>query len=192
MMAGFEPDQYGTIFAELLGTERLAELGPGEANAAARDALDGMTVDAAFAGRTIADADMARSCLSAIWLYHDYLDESHVISQGIDTPTGSYWHGIMHRREPDYSNAKYWFRKVGDHPAFEDVRTAAAALAEQADASGDVSFLRDQSAWDPVAFIDLCEACASGTSSASDVARRIALREWQILFEYSYREAIGG
>jgi len=191
-MATFEPDQYGSVFAELLAAERLAELGPGEANAAARDTLYRMTVDTAFAGRTVVDADMARSCLSAAWLYHDYLDKSHVISQGIDTPTGSYWHGIMHRREPDYSNAEYWFRKVGDHPAFEDVRAAAAEVSQQAEASDDADFLRDQSAWDPFAFIDLCEACAAGSDSASEVARRIALREWHILFDYSYRQAVGG
>ncbi len=54
---------------------------------------------------------------SAIWLYVDELDRSHTISQGILDATGSYWHGIMHRREGDFSNAHYWFRKVGDHPA---------------------------------------------------------------------------
>src|SRR2546421_1194544 len=35
---------------------------------------------------------------SALWLYVDDLNRSHTVSQGIDNPTGSYWHGIMHRR----------------------------------------------------------------------------------------------
>lgn len=65
----------------------------------------------------------ARKCLtSGILLLWDFLHESHEISQtmeGRGTPrTGDYWHGIMHRREPDAGNASYWFRRVGRHPAF--------------------------------------------------------------------------
>jgi hypothetical protein len=61
-----------------------------------------------------------RSVLSALWLWHDYLDESHIISQKIDTPTGSFWHAIMHRREGDFSNSKYWYARCADHPALGD------------------------------------------------------------------------
>jgi hypothetical protein len=46
--------------------------------------------DAAF-GR-VADRDMAACCRSGLWLAFNFLDESHRISQDIDTPTGSYWH----------------------------------------------------------------------------------------------------
>src|SRR5687768_16281564 len=43
--------------------------------------------------------DDAKALLAALWLLHDFLDESHTISQGLNSPTGSYWHAIMHRRE---------------------------------------------------------------------------------------------
>ena len=59
---------------------------------------------AAFAGKD--------SLASALWLYVDELDRSHTISQGIHTATGSYWHGIMHRREGDFGNSHYWFTKA--------------------------------------------------------------------------------
>ncbi len=62
---------------------------------------------------------------AALWLYADELDRSHTISQGIETPTGSYWHGIMHRREGDFSNSKYWFRRTGNHQAMARVPTNA-------------------------------------------------------------------
>lgn len=55
---------------------------------------------------------------AALWLLAGDLDRSHQISQSIETPSGSYWHGIMHRREGDFSNSKYWFRRAGNHPTY--------------------------------------------------------------------------
>lgn len=54
---------------------------------------------------------------AAIWLYVDDLDRSHNLAQNIESPEGFYWHGIMHRREGDFWNAKYWFRRAGQLPA---------------------------------------------------------------------------
>lgn len=54
---------------------------------------------------------------AAIWLYVDELDRSHDLSQGIENEIGAFWHGIMHRREGDFWNSKYWFRRAGSLPA---------------------------------------------------------------------------
>ena len=67
----------------------------------------------------------ALAAVSGLLLWNGNLDRSHTISQGIENPTGSYWHGIMHRMEGDYWNAKYWFRRVGRHPAMSRLRDAA-------------------------------------------------------------------
>jgi len=56
---------------------------------------------------------------TGLWLYVDDLGRSHTISQGIETPTGSYWHGIMHRREGDFSNSHYWIRRAAGHPLWQ-------------------------------------------------------------------------
>ncbi len=58
---------------------------------------------------------------AGLWLYVDELDRSHAISQGISDATGSFWHGIMHRREGDFSNSHYWFNRVGHHPAMDTI-----------------------------------------------------------------------
>ena len=51
--------------------------------------------------------------VAGLWLYVDDLNRSHEVSQGIQTPIGSVWHGIMHRREGDFWNSKYWFNRAG-------------------------------------------------------------------------------
>ena len=95
---------------------------------------------------------------SALWLYVDDLNRSHTISQGIQSATGSFWHGIMHRREGDFSNSHYWFNKVGEHPAMSRI-----------------------DGYDAHDFIDAVEL-NSGRQSAELVARQQA--EWQALFSW--------
>jgi len=111
-MSSFDPAAYPAPLAELLNIDRCRVLGPGDPNEAALAGLEELSVDTAFEGQTIADREMAQLCISGLWLLHDFLEESHRISQQIDSSSGSYWHGIMHRREPDYSNSKYWFRRT--------------------------------------------------------------------------------
>src|SRR6476659_710378 len=107
----FDPHGYGPAFAPLLETDRRRPLDSGRPDSRARSALKKLEAKSAFghAATQLADAEMAACCMSGVWLLHDCLDESHSISQGIDTTSGSFWHAIMHSREGDFSNAKYWF-----------------------------------------------------------------------------------
>src|SRR5262245_3674168 len=95
---------YSAAISALL-PEALPALGPGTPNTALRQRLAALEVPTAFGGAPVADESAARCCLAGLWLAHDFLDESHAISQEIETPDGSYWHAIMHRREPDYWNS---------------------------------------------------------------------------------------
>jgi hypothetical protein len=187
----FDPTAYGPVFAPLLAEERLNALGPGSPDGNAAAALGGLSVERAFAPGEVKDRRMANACLAGIWLYYDHLDESHRLSQSIATATGSFWHSLMHRREPDGWNSKYWLDRVGRHPVFPALCGAAGALAEQAAPLAETRFLREQQQWDPYRFVDLCESARLGKVPAEDLCRRIQLQEWRLLFDYCYRQALG-
>ncbi len=190
-MSAFDPGAYGSAFAELLRTPRIMPLDPGEENSSAKASLEALDLDEAFAPNRIGDRTMAEGCQSGLWLYHDFLVTSHTLSQKITTPTGSYWHGIMHRREPDYPNGKYWIGRVGEHDIYPELRDEAATMASGTDNLPDeAAYLMSQSAWDPIAFIDLCEGANVGGVPAGDLCRAIQQREWELLFDYCYRKAI--
>src|SRR5688572_29089178 len=127
----------GGLFPELkllLDTPERAGLGPERRS----DAMTTAQLDALLAkisparSHTPAVRNLFRA---AAYLWHDHLDAAHNISQSIETADGSLIHGLMHRREPDYANAKYWFRRVGAHPSFLSLAVRAGELLEKADES---------------------------------------------------------
>jgi hypothetical protein len=185
------PSDYGPAFEELLVGLPLNELGPGEANEEARPRLQRISESDPFEPRKIADDEMAACCVAAVWLLHNFLDESHRISQSITNREGSFWHGIMHRREPDYSNAKYWFRKVGDHPVYSSLSAEAAKIVTESPAGEAADFLNERGDWNPIEFIDLCQKSAEEGSDSAMFCRLLQQREWELLFEYCFGSAIG-
>jgi hypothetical protein len=135
----------------------------------------------AIRGRSAAElfpnAFNADAALAGLYLYFCDYDRAHTIAQDIHTPEGSFWHGIMHRQEPDPGNAGYWFRRVGQHAIFPELRAAASVAGFPA-----------ASAWDPFAFIDYCEkACRKPGSKDEEIAMTVQLAEWQLLFDYCAR-----
>jgi hypothetical protein len=199
-MDAFDPQAYGPVFAPLLKIDRRLPLDAGRPNTEAAAQLNKLSIDAAFAharseggGTQPVDWEMAGCCVAGVWLLHNYLDESHTISQGIDTPSGSFWHAIMHRREGDFSNAKYWFRHVGQHLVFAELGQqahVAASAAADADSSLKETRLRDGT-WDPFAFVDLCQGVARGQTGTRELCLDVQQAEWELLFDFCYREAVG-
>lgn len=129
--------------------------------------------------------------------WHDALDASHQLAQSVEGlgthQSGDYWHAIMHRREPDYNNAKYWFRQLGTHTVFKQLSPHAASILESVPESAIwQSRLKVKGSWDPLAFVDLCEACAGREESALGwAARQIQAAEMQLLIAATYRDASG-
>jgi hypothetical protein len=188
-MRAFDPAAYGAVVAGLLQGDRLMPLDHGRPDPDLGHELQALSADRLFAPAPVRQREMAQACLAGLWLYADDLDRSHRISQGLHDREGSYWHGIMHRREGDYSNAKYWFRRVGGHPIHEALGGRARRLAGAAGEAPE--FLQARASWDPAAFVDLCEDACAGRNGAAELCRKIQQLEWHLLFDYCYRRAVG-
>jgi hypothetical protein len=186
----FDAAQYAPMIAELVQEERLNPLGPGEPNKKIQPFLKALSLSEMFGDAMIIDRFMAEACLAGVWLHHNFLEESHRISQEIATTTGSYWHSLMHRRQPDSWNSKYWLDQTGKHPVFPALREAAESLAEHAQPSADAQFLLEQREWNPHRFVDLCERARTGKNDARALCERVQLAEWRLLFDFCYRQAI--
>ncbi len=140
-------------FLKAIDTGDLPALGPEQRASAKPIAALGQAVDAL--GLSSSTANLARS---AALLWHDHLDASHDISQDLPSADGSFLHGIMHRREPDYPNAKYWFRRAGDHPCYPALAGQVAAYLGVTGNEALAKGLVPGGQWDPFAFVDAVEA----------------------------------
>ena len=149
--------------------------------------------------REIASTADSHAITAGLLQIHDYLDESHRVSQSIEGEglhaAGDYWHAIMHRREPDYSNAKYWFRRVGRHPIFDKLAQQADAFltgCDDPDSDRWRQRLMPDGRWDSFAFVDFCaEASRVGSQSMMTAATAIQWREMLLLLDSTLHDALG-
>ena len=136
--------------------------------------------------------DDARAMLAALWLWHDWLDDSHAISQSLYNADGSFWHAIMHRREGDFSNAKYWYARCRHHPVLGQIPLLARATMGEAAVSTAPLHNLVADSWDPDAFVDVVEAVHRMPGDPlHDAASRLQQVEWRALFDYCARKAAG-
>jgi hypothetical protein len=143
--------------------------------------------------------------LAGLWLWHDGLDECHQIVQkspgelynaapkGDDqqlrdmTSTLAFWHAIMHRREGDFSNSKYWYARAASHPVLEALGNQAGAIVNSFPADNSV-FRIIANGWKPAALVDLAEAVhESPNDHRHAVAVRLQQLEWRLLFDFCAR-----
>lgn len=143
--------------------------------------LDSAMLERLFGSTIVVNKTSARLCVAGLWLLFDHLEECHSIAQSVEIPDGSYWHAIMHRREGDFFNSKYWYRRVGEHAIFP-------ALLSEAKSISPEKF--ETEVWDPFLFVDCCEEAVRKNEKIVWLCQKIQQAEWQLLFDYCYKKAI--
>ena len=176
-----------TRFKSLLATAQPPPLGP-QCRAGTTDIAELHRQLAAFYSTEAVASSIQPLLTSAALLWHDHLDASHTLSQDIETREGSWLHGIMHRREPDYGNAKYWFKRVGRHPAYEKLAPRAQALvADREFNTAALPLTHYDGAWNAEKFIDDCERRKKSLDLELDeVLCRVQAAEFDVLIEHLF------
>jgi hypothetical protein len=164
----FAPDDYGPSVAAILGDgQRLIPLGPGNPVQSMREAIQAFNPESDWG--PVRNREAAFACWAGLWLYWDFLDEAHLISQDLHTPEGSAWHAIVHSREPDAWNSNSWWDRVGK-----------------------ASWMVNAGYDSPKLFVEECERLRDRGTAEEINAMRIQLKEWQALFDHCHRLAVPG
>lgn len=182
---------YSPAIDALLSLEVEMPLRFGRADDTAREKLESLTIPQALGVRQVFEQSEAECCLAALWARFDFFDAAHTIAQDISTSSGSYWHGILHRREGDFWNAKYWMRRVGDHPAGANLLVAARQLASQSGDSDLMRIYQSSVSWDPATLVDYVEQVSGKSSAQKSLAMQLQDLEWWILFDHHFKTATG-
>jgi hypothetical protein len=168
------------------------DMGPGKPTASVRQIQQDLRSDKKF---TSLAAQSAMCFEAGILLLCGHLDASHEISQTLEgkgnPPTADYWHALMHRREPDFGNAAWWFRRVGHHPAFDRLSEQLLSWLSEGMATPDQQHLAEtrliaERQWNPQAMIELCRTgLTRPTSIEARTARHIQYLEILNLLAYT-------
>jgi hypothetical protein len=178
-----QPDKQLAAFKQVIATAEPPALGP-QPRAGTKGIDELNRVIAEFFADQKISSTIHPLLRSAALLWHDHLDASHTISQDISSRDGSWLHGIMHRREPDYGNAKYWFRRVGQHDAFATLAERVAHFLHN-DTGELTERLIENGEWMPFAFVDECErTCTRGDAQQKEILRAIQAIEFDTLVEH--------
>lgn len=131
-------------------------------------------------GAVMAHSTYPRLIRAGLLYAFDAVNESHRIIQEIESDEASYWHGMCHRREGDFENSRYWFRRTGRLSVFTELHARAADLSP---------LMARQLDWDPYLFVGQCEQARFGGDL--DQKELIALQrmEFEVMFGYLWREA---
>jgi hypothetical protein len=177
------PRQTAFIDGILEDEDLLEKLCPTETGyVASLRAIRAATDEELTGGKTPADPEALTLVRAALLYAHDAIDEAHRIAQDGSSGAASYLHGMIHRREGDFDNARYWFRRSGRLGFFDDLHAATASI------SADMA---KQENWDPYLFTGLCEQDEFGDHSRREVLVELQRREFDAFFDYVWRKSAG-
>lgn len=170
---------------------RFPEVGPGRPEIT----ISALRPAVRHAARQLGTTGELEKCLEAgLLLLWDHTEESHEISQtmeGRGNPrTADYWHGIMHRREPDAGNATWWFRKVGCHPVLGQLGAGLLSWMRHLQATPTMiavakGLLRPDQSFDPFRMIELSTVALRRPGGDEDnTARMVQYLEMLVLLRF--------
>jgi|SRR5579859_3103800 len=127
---------------------------------------------------------------SALYIYFDCFDEAHQVAQDHEGVTGNWLHAVLHRREPDAGNSKYWYTRV-DLPGEVSQDLAQEALkylggTPMRELEAFHRKLSKSKEWEPKTFVDLCEQARKGNDSGplTRALADIQKAEWTGLLKF--------
>lgn len=119
--------------------------------------------------QTTFDARRRDQLLALALCWHDRWDAAHDLAQQQEGAQDmDLIHAILHRREPDRDNARYWLRRVGVHPSWKHLPPIAAA-------EGLTDFVH-RGAWQADRFLERCL-----TASGAAIAPLVRLQAAELL-----------
>ena len=137
--------------------------------------------DDVLAGKKIpGDPAMFALVRGGLFYALDALPEAHAIFQEAHGDPGAYWHGMLHRREGDFDNARYWFRRAGVLPFFSEMHRGACARSEM---------MARQSNWDPYLFTGQCEQVRFGADDLTAELQALQRIEFDVIVDYCWRQS---
>lgn len=119
----------------------------------------------------------------ALFYFHNALEDAHREFANEEGEIAAYWHGMMHRREGDFENARHWMRRAGELPVF---------LEMQARAGDHSPHMTRQPAWDPFLFTLLCEQFKFGETAYKAEIAHLQKVEFAVIFDYVWRRCVIG
>jgi len=138
----------------------------------------------------IADSGLPSDSLvtAMLWLRLGIIEPAHEIVQNGSTPLASYLHGVVHRLEGDYWNAKYWFRQVQDKQMLQLISSTFVKGVEEEGLSEMAVSLKvmQRAAFSPAEFVSLHEHLYNQTKPTSqhiEATKRMAWIEWTSLWK---------
>ncbi len=160
------------LLKKLTPTEPLGWDLPGKIRDASDETISG--------GQEITDAKMFALVRGALLSGVDALDDAHRVFQDDHTDLGSYWHGVMHRREGDFENARYWFRRAGRLPICDRMHAVGAQVSPS---------MAKQLSWDATLLTGMCEQAKFGDTDAIPECVRLQRIEFEELLAYCWRKS---